>query len=83
MNNMFNIQERIKIYIIYKSIIQIQNKILIIYPKYLREEEKEIFNFLKNDKNIESFRIFSPPFHLEGWSRHFEHEYIIKLSKIK
>ena len=45
MNNMFNIQKCIKIYIIYKSIIQIQNKIHIIYPKYLREEREKNIQF--------------------------------------
>ena len=26
-------------------------------------------------------KTYSPAIHLEGWNRHFEHEYIIKFSR--
>ena len=42
---------------------------------------KKNLNFpqeLQKDKN---FQTRSPAIHLEGWGKHFEHEYIIKPSK--
>ena len=38
-------------------------------------------NFSQELQKEKSFQTFNPVIHLEGWVKHFEHEYIIKPSK--
>ena len=38
-------------------------------------------NFSRELQKDKSFQMHSPAIHLEGWDKHFEHEYIIKPSK--
>ena len=38
-------------------------------------------NFSRELQKDKSFQTLSPAIHLEGWDKHFEHEYIIKPSK--
>ena len=38
-------------------------------------------NFSRELQKDKSFQMLSPAIHLEGWDKHFEHEYIIKPSK--
>ena len=63
---------RIYIYIIQCIILSIK------IPQKGREKNFNVFQELQKD---ESFRTLSTTIHLEGWARHFEHEYIIKASK--
>ena len=47
-------------------------------PQKGREKNFKCSKEWQNDKN---FQTLSPAIHLEGWARHFEHEYVVKLSK--
>ena len=38
-------------------------------------------NFSQELQKDKIFQALSPPIHLEGWGKHFEPEYIIKLTK--
>ena len=38
-------------------------------------------NFSQKLQKDKTFQTHSPAIHLEAWSKHFEHEYIIKPSK--
>ena len=47
--------------------------------KIPQKGRQKIFSWkLKKDK---SFQTLSPAIHVEGWGKHFEHEYIVKPSK--
>ena len=60
----------------------LQNKIHdIINPKYLKKERGKNLKFPQEWHKVESIKTDSPAIHLKGRARHFEHEYIIKLSK--
>ena len=52
----------------------------IINPKYLKKEREKNLNFPQEWLKDEVRHIVQL-IHLKGWARHFEHEYIIKLSK--
>ena len=55
--------------------------------KIHQKGRKKILNFsqgLQKDKSLQTLspsKSLNPPLHLEGWGKHFEHEYIIKPSK--
>ena len=53
----------------------------IINPKYLIKEREKNLKIPKKWHKYESIKTLSPAIHLEEWDRHFEHEYIIRLSK--
>ena len=53
----------------------------IINPKYLKKKRKKNLKYPQGWNKDESIDTLSPAIYLEGWARHFEHEYIIKLSK--
>ena len=47
--------------------------------KIPQKGRQKIFSWkLKKDK---SFQTLNPAIHVEGWGKHFEHEYIVKPSK--
>ena len=52
----------------------------IINPKYLKKEREKNLKFPQEWLKDETRHIVQL-IHLKGWARHFEHEYIIKLSK--
>ena len=52
----------------------------IINPKYLKKEREKNLKFPQEWRKDEMRHIVQL-IHLKGWARHFEHEYIIKLSK--
>ena len=52
----------------------------IINPKYLKKEREKNLNLPQEWLKDETRHIVQL-IHLKGWARHFEHEYIIKLSK--
>ena len=59
----------------------LQNKIHdIINPRYLKKERGKYLKFPQEWHKDESIKTDSPAIHLNGRARHFEHEYIIKLS---
>ena len=52
----------------------------IINPKYLKKEREKNLKFPREWRKDEMRHIVNL-IHLKGWARHFEQEYIIKLSK--
>ena len=53
-----------------------------ISSKIPQKGRKKNFKFSQELQKDKSFQTLSPAIHPEGWGKHFEHEYIIKPSKI-
>ena len=67
--------------IIFRTELSLHNQIHdIINPKYLKKEREKNLKFPQEWLKDETRHIVQL-IHLKGWARHFEHEYIIKLSK--
>ena len=49
-----------------------------IHPKHLKKEKEKNFKFPQECQKNKWFQTLSRAIHLEGWARHFEHEFIIK-----
>ena len=54
---------------------------MILSIKIPQKGRKKNFKFSQESQKLKSFQKLSPAIHLEGWARHFEHEYRIKPSK--
>ena len=54
---------------------------MILSIKIPQKGRGENFKFSQELQKDKSFQMLGPAIHLEGWARHFEHEYIIKPSK--
>ena len=52
-----------------------------INPKNPKKEREKNFKFPQEWQKDKSIQSLSPSIHLKGWTRHFEHEYIMKLPK--
>ena len=44
--------------------------------KMPQKGRKKFLNFSQELRKDKSFQMLSPAIHLEGWGKHFEHEYI-------
>ena len=70
--------------IIFRTEFSLHNQIHdIISPKYLTTQREKNLKFPKKRLLQMKRDTYNPLaiIHLKGWTRHFEHEYIIKLSK--
>ena len=54
---------------------------MILSIKIPQKRREKNFKFSQEWQKDKSFQALSPAIHLEGWDRHFGHEYIIKSSK--